>query len=98
MRNLPAYRSNILEATIFPGPGDNRFGLQAEILWAVPLGNPPKLEPAAAWLKSGPVQTLIADTLNWLAASPEGKPFNPVVMSTRNAWLTCSYVWEIGEW
>ncbi|AEF83952.1 hypothetical protein TREPR_2121 [Treponema primitia ZAS-2] len=98
VRDLPANRSSILEASVFPGPGDNRFGLQAEILWAIPLGKPGKLEKAATWLKSGPAQTLIADTLRWLAASPDAKPFNPVVMSARNAWLTCSYVWECGEW
>ncbi|MFP3043948.1 hypothetical protein LQZ19_19215 [Treponema primitia] len=98
VRDLPAYRSNILEATVFPGPGENRFGLQAEILWAIPQGSPgvkPKLKEAAVlWLKSGETQTLIADTLRWLPAAPEGKPFNPAAMSARLAWLTCSYVWE----
>jgi hypothetical protein len=101
VRELPNYRSSILEATVFPEPpGANRFGMQARILWAIPLGNEKtraKLEESLGWLKSWETQTVIANALRWLPADPDGKPYNPVAMSARIAWLTCSYVWEDNE-
>jgi hypothetical protein len=101
VRELPNYRSGILEATVFPEPpGADRFGMQARILWAVPLGDEKtraKLEESLAWLKNWETQTIIADALRWVPADPDGKPFNPAAMSARIAWLTCSYVWEDNE-
>jgi hypothetical protein len=99
VRELPNYRSSILEATVFPEPAGtvNRIGLQARLLWAVPLGRAEKLEKSLAWLKHWETQTIIANALRWLPADPEGKPFNPVAMSARIAWLTCAYVWEDNE-
>jgi hypothetical protein len=101
VRELPNYRSSILEATVFPEPaGANRFGMQARILWAIPLGNErtrAKLKKSLAWLKNWETQTIIANALRWLPADPDGKPYNPVAMSARIAWLTCSYVWEDNE-
>jgi hypothetical protein len=102
VRELPNYRSNILEATVFPEPaGADRFGLQARILWAIPVGNRrtlSKLEPALEWLKDDETQTIIADAFRWIPADPDGRPFDPAAMSARIAWLTCSYVWEDNEW
>ena len=101
IRRLPLYESNSLAADIFPGrPGWNDFGLQAEIIWAIPYGsekNQEKLEAAGTWLHSAEVQSLLADTLGWLAAHPEAPPYNPVSLSARTYWFTASYVWEMAE-
>jgi hypothetical protein len=100
IRELPNYQSSILEATTFPEPGDeNRFGLQARILWAIPAGKAgasSKFGKTLEWLKKGETQTVIADTLKWIPASPDGKPYDPAAMSARLAWLTSSWVWEDG--
>jgi hypothetical protein len=101
VRDLPNYRSSILEASPFPEPGNvNAICLQARILWAVPAGNDQtrkKLEKALDWLKDAETQTRIADEFRWLPANPDGKPYDPLAMSARLAWLTASYVWEAGE-
>ena len=97
IRQQPLYETNALEADVFPGrPGWNQFGMQAEILWAAPYGsakNREKLEAAETWLESAPLQTLLANTLGWIAAHPESPPFNPVSGNARIAWLTSSYLW-----
>ncbi|MDR1278455.1 MAG: hypothetical protein LBK02_06865 [Treponema sp.] len=101
VRELPNYRSSILAADPFPEPGSvNTIGFQARILWALPAGNAKnqaKLTRALEWLKSAETQTIIADTLRWLPANPEGQPYDPAAMSARLAWLTASYVWEDGK-
>jgi hypothetical protein len=101
VRDLPNYRSSILEASPFPEPGGaNVISLQAKILWAFPVGNvwtPAKLKKPLRWLKAAETQTIIADTLHWLPANPDGRPYDPAAMSARLAWLTASYVWENGE-
>jgi hypothetical protein len=101
IRQLPVYQTNVLEADVFPGrPVWNEFGFQAEIHRAVPYGsqkNLKKLEAAADRLRDPSFQALTADTLGWIAASPEADPFNPVSGNARIAWLTSSYVWEITE-
>jgi hypothetical protein len=100
VRDLPNYRSSILEATPFPEPGsENVIGFQARILWAIPVGDAKtqaQLAGALEWLKSAETQTVIADHLRWLPANPEGQPYDPAAMSARLAWLTASYVWEDG--
>jgi hypothetical protein len=100
VRDLPNYRSSILEASPFPEPGNaNVICLQARILWAIPAGNDrtrKKLEKTLDWLKAAETQTFIADTFQWLPANPDGKPYDPLAMSARLAWLTASYVWETG--
>lgn len=97
IRELPLYETNNLEADVFPVDETwPRFGLQAEILWAVPLGtakNQKKLEGTAPWFHAVEPQTLLADTLGWLAAHWEAPPFNPVTASARIAWLRSSYLW-----
>jgi hypothetical protein len=98
VRDLPNYRSSILEASPFPEPGGvNSIGFQAQILWAVPVGDDKtltKLKRNLEWLKNAETQTLIADNLRWIPANPDGKPYDPSAMSARLAWLTASYVWE----
>lgn len=99
VRTLPVYRANVLEADVFPiRPGWTEFGIQADILWAVPYGserNRKKLNTAETWLRSAELQALLADTMNWLAAHPEAPPYNPVSGNARIAWLTSSYVWTM---
>jgi hypothetical protein len=99
VRDLPNYRSSVLEASPFPEPGGaNVICLQAKILWALPAGNirGRALKKAVNWLKAAETQTLIADTLRWIPANPDGKPYDPIAMSARLAWLTAAYVWEDG--
>jgi hypothetical protein len=77
VRELPNYRSNLLEASVFPAPGDG-IALQASMLWAVPLGNAAALErlkqEPLAWLKNPAHQTLMADAVKWLPGDPDGEP------------------------
>jgi hypothetical protein len=98
VREQPGYRTNILEASAFPGKNPQVISMQARILWAVPLGGEktiPRLDETLGWLKNGETQTLIADALHWLPASPDGRPYNPAAMSAKLAWLTASYVYEL---
>jgi hypothetical protein len=102
VRDLPNYRASILEASPFPEPGGaNAITLQARILWALPAGNAKTRARLAKrpreWLQSAKTQTIIADTLRWLPANPEGQPYDPAAMSARLAWLTASFVWEDGR-
>jgi hypothetical protein len=96
LRTLPTYRTNTIEASIFPEPSDT-YSIQADILWAVPFG-PDKSRRqkhvAAEWLKSPAMQSVIADSLTWLAAHPNCPPYNPAASTARIAWLTSAYVWE----
>ena len=99
IRTLPVYETNVLEADVFPGrSGWNEFGLQTEILWATPYGsqkNRERLKPVETWLRSAKLQSLLSDTLGWIAVHPEAPPYNPVSGSARVYWLTASYVWEM---
>ncbi|GHV68192.1 hypothetical protein AGMMS49928_07050 [Spirochaetia bacterium] len=98
IRSIPNHESNILEADIFPSrPAWPEFGLQADILWASPLGNlenQAELEESSRWLYDVRTQTLIANTLGFLSAHPESPPYNPVSSDIRIAWLRSAYVWE----
>jgi hypothetical protein len=101
IRDLPNYRSSVLEAAPFPEPGNaNSISFQARLLWAIPAGDAgtvSKLKKTLEWLKSAETQTIIADNLRWLPANPNGQPYDPAAMSARLMWLTASYVWEDGE-
>jgi hypothetical protein len=102
VRGLPNYRSSVLEASPFPEPGGaNAITLQARILWAIPVGDAKaRSRPGKRvleWLKSAKTQTIIADTLQWLPANPDGQPYDPAAMSARLAWLTASFIWEDGK-
>lgn len=97
-RELPDYRTSILEASVFPGKDPQVISMQARILWAVPLGGEKtarRLDETLNWLKKAETQTLIADALHWLPADPDGKPYNPAAMSAKLAWLTASYIYEL---
>jgi hypothetical protein len=100
VRELPNFRSSMLEASVFPAPG-NGIGLQARILWAIPQGNAKTLDrlkkEPLAWLKNPAHQTIMADALEWLPADPDGEPFDPSAMTAKRAWLTASFVWELNE-
>ena len=101
IRHLPMNETYSLEANPFPNrPGWNQFGVQAEILWATPFGsekNMELLESAETWLKSEDLQTLLADSLGYVAANPQSPPYNPVTHNARVIWFAASYVWEAGE-
>jgi hypothetical protein len=98
-RELPSFRSSLLEASVFPAGGG--VGLQARILWAVPLGSGRLMarlkEAPLRWLKDPGNQTIIANAFEWLPADPDGEPFNPLAVAAKRAWLTSSFVWEDGE-
>ncbi|GHV69756.1 hypothetical protein AGMMS49928_13570 [Spirochaetia bacterium] len=112
VEDLPGYRTSLWEADRFPEKdGWNEFGLQAQILWAIPFGNE-KNTPSRAkrlgdplpWLRDAGTQTAIADALGWIPAHRQGKPYNPIAHSAQLAWLSSSYIWEAelpqgtGDW
>jgi len=97
-RALPPYRGGLLDATRFPEPEHwNRYGLQADILWAKMYGDEKKKTKLAAterWLKDPKVQTYIANTIEWIPAHPSGVPYNTVSWETQMAWLRSSFIWQ----
>lgn len=97
-RALPPYRMGLLDATRFPEPeGWDRFGLQADILWAKPEGNEKQQKNMAAvdkWLRDPKTQTVIANTIEWIPAHPSGTPYNTISWETQMAWLRSSYIWQ----
>jgi len=97
-RALPPQRAGLLDATRFPEPeGWNRYGLQADILWAKMFGSDrqrKKLADTEKWLKDPKVQTLIANTIEWIPAHPSGTPYNTVSWETQMAWLRSSFIWQ----
>ncbi|MFP3041559.1 hypothetical protein LQZ19_07015 [Treponema primitia] len=99
IRRQPPQDTSNLEANRFPEMEDwHEFGIQADILWAVPFGeekNTAKLQTTRTWLASLAAQTTIANTLFWIPAHQEGAPYNAVARSARLAWLSSSFVWQI---
>jgi hypothetical protein len=97
-RNLRSSQSAGFAAARFPEPRQwNNYGIQAELLWAVPFGREEKLQEINAvesWLKDGAVQTLIANTLKWIPAAPGGSPYNAFSRTIQLTWLRSSFVWE----
>jgi len=97
-RALPPQRAGLLDATRFPEPKDwNRYGLQADILWAKMFGGDKhgkKLAAVEKWLKDPKVQTYIANTIEWIPAHPSGVPYNTVSWETQMAWLRSSFIWQ----
>jgi hypothetical protein len=98
IRELPPYRMGLLEASRFPEKaGWNEYGVQADLLWAVPFGWKPGSKEWAAvaeWLKSPEVQALIANELGWAPAHPLGAPYNTVSWEAQAAWINSTFVWE----
>lgn len=95
---FPGDRTSALSADPFPIPqGWNEFGLQARVLWAVPLGIG-KLDGKAAgaldWLRKPETQSLLAEILRWVPAVPDAKPATPLAHTAQNAWIDSSFVWE----
>ncbi|WP_157784159.1 hypothetical protein [Treponema primitia] len=99
IRQEPLQETSNLEANRFPEREDwHEFGLQADILWAIPFGNEKKrakLDKIIAWLGDPKTQTQIADTLNWIPAHREGGSYNAISRTARLAWLSSSFVWQI---
>jgi hypothetical protein len=97
-RALPPYRAGLLDATRFPEPEHwNRYGLQADILWAKIYGNnrqQKKLAATEKWLKDPKVQKYIADTIQWIPAHPSADAYNTVSWETQMAWLRSSFIWQ----
>ena len=97
-RALPPYRAGLLDATRFPAPENwNRYGLQADILWAKMYGSEKQQKKLAAtekWLKDPKIQTHIANTLEWIPAHPSGVPYNTVSWESQMAWLRSSFIWQ----
>jgi hypothetical protein len=101
IRELPSHRMGLLAARHFPVKSNwNEFGIQADLLWAVPVGKTgqsKKQEAWAAWLDDPLTQTAIADELRWIPAHPGGTPYNPVSRDTQLAWFSSSFVWELSD-
>jgi hypothetical protein len=101
IRAFPGHDTDRLTAARFPSLFESEdLGIQANLLWAVPFGNDKTrsmLEPLSAWLGAPETQTLIADTLGWVPAHREGKPFNILVYNAQLAWLTSSFVWQFQD-
>jgi hypothetical protein len=102
VREFPPYRLGRLRAARFPERKDwTEFGIQAEILWAVPFTGKEEdaasLEEITAWLKDAQTQTIIANRLNWIPAHPGGTPFNPVSREAQLAWISSSFVWQMED-
>jgi hypothetical protein len=97
-RALSPQRAGLLDATRFPEPEDwNRYGLQADILWAKMYGTDraqKKLDATVKWLKDPKIQTVIANTIEWIPAHPSGVPYNTVSWETQMAWLRSSFIWQ----
>jgi len=108
-RALPPYRSGLLDATLFPEPPEwDRYGMQADILWARRenidgilkkiiakiYGLERSLHNSENWLKDPNTQTFIANTIEWIPAHPSGVPYNTISWETQMAWLRSSYIWQ----
>jgi hypothetical protein len=101
-RGLASYDIGRLDAAVFPIPADwNTYGLQAEILWAIPKAGDDQdqdqaalLEEAAAWLSTAQTQTLIAEMLGWIPAQPGGTPYDTLARQAQVAWFSSSFVWQ----
>jgi hypothetical protein len=99
VREFPPYQMGLLRAARFPERSNwTEFGLQAELLWAVPFmgkeDHAAALAETTAWLKDAQTQTIIANRLNWIPAHPGGAPFNPVSREAQLAWLSSSFIWQ----
>jgi len=92
------HSAGLLDATTFPEPaGWNEFGLQAEMLWARPVGGGrrrERLEATERWLGAPSVQSRIANEFEWIPAHPSGTPFNTVSWQSHIAWLRSSFIWR----
>ena len=100
IRRLDNPLKSILEAYQFPESGGGESSLLVEVLWALPVNtekikNTEDFEYTAALLKTPQVQTVIADSLDWIPADPYGTPFDPVSFSSQRNWLTVPWIYSI---
>jgi hypothetical protein len=100
-RGLASYDSGRLDAVVFPFPEDwNTYGLQAEILWAIPAPSEkpePEIDEAESWLAGPEIQTLLAEILDWIPAQPGGKPHDTLARQAQVAWFSSGFVWQYGR-
>jgi hypothetical protein len=98
IRRMTNYRMGLLDATMFPVREEwNVYGIQAEVLWAVPFGADggfKKLDKVEEWLRSARVQTIIADTVGWIPAHPQGVPYNTISQESQAVWIRSSFIWQ----
>jgi hypothetical protein len=101
-RGLASYDAGRLDAAIFPIPEDwNTYGLQADILWAIPVPVPgdsqdrkTELEEAKSWVSSAETQTILAEILGWIPAQPGGAPYDTLARKAQVAWFSSGFVWQ----
>ena len=98
-RALPAFRAGLLHAARFPEPsGWDRYGLQAEVLWAKgrgrSKGQKEKIAALESWLATPQTQTIIANNIEWIPAHPSGVPYNTVSWVARQEWLRSAFIWQ----
>jgi len=100
-RALNPQQGGRLGVSRFPEPsGWDRYGMQADILWAQIQGSKRQQKKLAAivnWLSDAKTQTVIADTIGWIPAHPSGTPYNTISWETQMAWLRSSYIWQDAE-
>ncbi|MDR3122198.1 MAG: hypothetical protein LBU16_00250 [Treponema sp.] len=99
-RGLASYDAGRLDAAVFPIPADwNTYGLQAEILWAVPQAPEDQADQAAlldeakAWLRAAETQRIIAEMLGWIPAQ-SGIPYDTLARKAQTAWFSSGYIWQ----
>jgi hypothetical protein len=97
-RDLSPYDAGRLDGALFPIPRDwNTYGLQAEVLWAIPKvpgEEEAQLDQAKLWLSAAETQTLIAEILGWIPAGSGGKPRDTLARQAQVAWFSSSFVWQ----
>jgi hypothetical protein len=100
-RGLTSYDMGRLDAAVFPIPDDwNTYGLQAEILWAIPGTSGDRedqaalLEEAKAWLRAAETQGIIAEILDWIPAQPGGVPYDTLAREAQVAWFSAGFIWQ----
>jgi hypothetical protein len=99
VRELSPFQMGLLRSARFPeGSGWTEYGIQADILWAIPLMGKEEfsapLKEISRWLRDARTQTLIANQLNWIPAHPGGASYNPVSREAQFAWMGSSFVWQ----
>ena len=94
----PPWRIGLLGTTRFPDqPNWDRYGLEAEILWAGIQGDDEQKETlleTQQWLKDPLIQTAIANTFLWIPAHPNGYLRNTISSDSHIAWRRSSYIWQ----
>ncbi|MDR0784808.1 MAG: hypothetical protein LBE74_02855 [Treponema sp.] len=100
VRAMPPVRTAGFEARRFPIPADwESYGVQAEVLWAIPFfknaKEEVKLETAKAWLVDADTQKRIADALNRLPASSGVPPTNALARAVQTVCARAEFVWTM---